>query len=58
MQITVALSAPLTSYSHDPRKSMPEPPTLMVGSGISLVSLVQVCWSKHLIYPVFDVNET
>jgi oligosaccharyltransferase complex subunit beta len=39
--VTVALSAPATSYSHDPRKSLPEPPSLLVGSGVSLVSVVQ-----------------
>ncbi|PNH04740.1 Dolichyl-diphosphooligosaccharide--protein glycosyltransferase subunit [Tetrabaena socialis] len=38
---TVVLSAPATSYSHDPRKSMLEPPSLMVGAAASLVTAVQ-----------------
>ncbi|KAF5826804.1 dolichyl-diphosphooligosaccharide--protein glycosyltransferase 48 kDa subunit precursor [Dunaliella salina] len=33
------LSAPATSYSHDPRKSMQDPP--LAGLGISLLTLVQ-----------------
>eukprot|EP00967_Tisochrysis_lutea_P082672 scaffold114511_cov17-Tisochrysis_lutea.AAC.1 len=40
-QATVMLSAPATSYSHDPRKSMQDPP--LAGLGISLLTLVQVC---------------
>lgn len=43
LQVTVALSAPMTSYSNDPRKAMLEPPELMVGAGIALVAAVQVC---------------
>eukprot|EP00199_Chlamydomonas_sp_CCMP681_P000714 CAMPEP_0119107804 /NCGR_PEP_ID=MMETSP1180-20130426/11608_1 /TAXON_ID=3052 ORGANISM="Chlamydomonas cf sp, Strain CCMP681" /NCGR_SAMPLE_ID=MMETSP1180 /ASSEMBLY_ACC=CAM_ASM_000741 /LENGTH=437 /DNA_ID=CAMNT_0007093347 /DNA_START=11 /DNA_END=1324 /DNA_ORIENTATION=+ len=39
--ITVALSAPWTSYSTDPRKPMLEPTELMVGSNIALVAAVQ-----------------
>lgn len=31
----------MTAYSHDPRRAMIEPPSLMVGAGISLVSAVQ-----------------
>ena len=42
MQVAVALSAPATAYSHDPRKPMLEPPVLLVGSGIALVTLTQV----------------
>lgn len=41
LQVTVALSAEPTAYSHDPKKAMPEPPTLPVGANIALVSLVQ-----------------
>ncbi|GIL45161.1 hypothetical protein Vafri_2479 [Volvox africanus] len=38
---TVALGAPSTSYSHAPKQAMLEPPSLMVGSSISLVTAVQ-----------------
>ncbi|KAG2491121.1 hypothetical protein HYH03_010565 [Edaphochlamys debaryana] len=38
---TVVLSAPGTAYSHDPKKSMIEPPALMVGAAASLVTAVQ-----------------
>jgi oligosaccharyltransferase complex subunit beta len=38
----VALSAEATAYSHDPKKAMPDPPTLPVGASAALVSLVQV----------------
>eukprot|EP00882_Tetradesmus_deserticola_P030394 GHRQ01034117.1.p1 GENE.GHRQ01034117.1~~GHRQ01034117.1.p1 ORF type:complete len:258 (+),score=82.52 GHRQ01034117.1:40-774(+) len=40
--VTVALSAEATAYSHDPRKAMPEPPSLPVGATAAIVSLVQV----------------
>jgi oligosaccharyltransferase complex subunit beta len=40
--VTVALSAEATGYSHDPKKAMPEPPSLPVGGTAALVSLVQV----------------
>lgn len=39
--VTVVLSAAATSYSHDPRKAMVEPPSLMVGNGAALVTAVQ-----------------
>lgn len=42
VQVTVALSAEPTAYSHEPKKAMPEPPTLPVGATAALVSLVQV----------------
>ncbi len=38
----MVLSAPATAYSHDSRKSMLEPPQLMVGAAASLVTAVQV----------------
>ncbi|KXZ51811.1 hypothetical protein GPECTOR_11g252 [Gonium pectorale] len=38
---TVVLSAPATAYSHDPKKAMLEPPSLMAGGAISLVTAVQ-----------------
>lgn len=38
----MVLSAPATAYSHDTRKSMLEPPQLMVGAAASLVTAVQV----------------
>ncbi len=41
-QVTVAASASPSAYSHDPRKSMAEPPTLMAGASIALLALVQV----------------
>jgi hypothetical protein len=39
----VAVSASVSAYSHDPRKSMAEPPALMAGPSIALMALVQVC---------------
>lgn len=42
LQVTVALSGEASSYSHDPKKAMPEPPSLPVGGTAALVSLVQV----------------
>ncbi|KAF6264698.1 dolichyl-diphosphooligosaccharide-protein glycosyltransferase [Scenedesmus sp. NREL 46B-D3] len=39
--VTVALSAEATAYSHDPKKAMPEPPSLPVGGTAAIVSLVQ-----------------
>jgi hypothetical protein len=45
-QVTVALSAGPTAYSHDPKKAMPEPPSLPVGGTAALVSLVQVRKSR------------
>jgi hypothetical protein len=42
LQVIVALSAEATAYSHDPKKAMPDPPTLPVGASAALVSLVQV----------------
>lgn len=39
--VTVVASASPSAYSHDPRRSMVEPPALMAGAGISLLSLVQ-----------------
>uniref|UniRef100_A0A383W075 Dolichyl-diphosphooligosaccharide--protein glycosyltransferase 48 kDa subunit n=1 Tax=Tetradesmus obliquus TaxID=3088 RepID=A0A383W075_TETOB len=39
--VTVALSGEASSYSHDPKKAMPEPPSLPVGGTAALVSLVQ-----------------
>jgi hypothetical protein len=46
-QVTVALSAESTGYSHDPKKAMPEPPSLPVGGTAALVSLVQVrSWQR------------
>lgn len=41
-QVTVALSGEATSYSHDPKKTLPDPPALPVGGAAALVSLVQV----------------
>jgi hypothetical protein len=41
--VTVALSGEATSYSHDPKKTLPDPPALPVGGAAALVSLVQVC---------------
>ncbi|PNW72980.1 hypothetical protein CHLRE_14g614100v5 [Chlamydomonas reinhardtii] len=38
---TVVLSAPATAYSHDPKKSMLEPPSLMAGAAASLITAVQ-----------------
>lgn len=39
--VTVALSGEATSYSHDPKKTLPDPPALPVGGAAALVSLVQ-----------------
>lgn len=41
-QVMVALSASPTAYSHDPSKTMPDPPTLPVGEAAALVTLMQV----------------
>ncbi|GFR51513.1 hypothetical protein Agub_g13928 [Astrephomene gubernaculifera] len=38
---TVVLSAPASAYSHDPRKPLLEPPSLLVGGGASLITAVQ-----------------
>ena len=52
--MTVALSGEGTSYSHDPKKILPDPPALPVGAAAALVSLVQVrvshpeCWGEGL----------
>lgn len=39
--VTVVLSAEATAYSHDPRKPMLEPPNLIAGKAVSLLSVVQ-----------------
>lgn len=36
------MSGEPTSYSHDPKKTLPDPPALPVGGAAALVSLVQV----------------
>lgn len=41
LQVTVALSAGPTAYSHDPKKAAAEPPLLPAGGSAALVSLAQ-----------------